>query len=102
MQRSRQRLGPLAHAGAGDDEMLALEEIESLCADGRHGRELDESLLRDLPPGVDPCGENGEFHTFTYAGPMFDAPLDIETGAVVVRDPFVFIDLCPIRAASSV
>jgi uncharacterized protein (TIGR00290 family) len=66
------------------------------------GREFDESLLRDLPPGVDPCGENGEFHTFAYAGPMFDAPLDIETGEVVLRDPFVFIDLCPIRAASSV
>jgi uncharacterized protein (TIGR00290 family) len=66
------------------------------------GRELDESLLRDLPPAVDPCGENGEFHTFVCAGPMFDAPLDIETGEVVARDPFVFIDLCPIRAASSV
>lgn len=66
------------------------------------GRELDDSLLRDLPPGVDPCGENGEFHTFVYAGPMFETPLDIETGEVVVRDPFVFIDLCPIRTASSV
>jgi diphthamide synthase (EF-2-diphthine--ammonia ligase) len=66
------------------------------------GRELDEALLRDLPPGVDPCGENGEFHTFAYAGPMFHAPIDIETGEVVARDPFVFIDLCPTRAASSV
>lgn len=65
------------------------------------GREFDESLLRDLPPGIDPCGENGEFHTFVYGGPMFVAPLDVELGETVVRDPFVFIDICPIRAASS-
>ena len=64
------------------------------------GREFDASLLDDLA-GIDPCGENGEFHTFVYAGPMFDAPLSIELGETVVRDPFVFVDLCPIRAASS-
>jgi uncharacterized protein (TIGR00290 family) len=66
------------------------------------GREFDSTLLDDLPAGIDPCGENGEFHTFVYAGPMFAHPLSIELGETVVRDPFVFVDLCPIRAASSV
>jgi uncharacterized protein (TIGR00290 family) len=56
------------------------------------GREFDEALLRDLPPGVDPCGERGEFHTCVYAGPMFSAPLDLETGEIVNRDGFVFAD----------
>jgi uncharacterized protein (TIGR00290 family) len=55
-------------------------------------REFDEALLRDLPPGVDPCGERGEFHTCVYAGPMFSAPLAIETGEIVNRDGFVFAD----------
>ena len=66
------------------------------------GREFDTALLDDLPAGIDPCGENGEFHSFVYAGPMFATPLSIELGDTVARDPFVFIDLCPIRAASSV
>jgi uncharacterized protein (TIGR00290 family) len=65
------------------------------------GREFDAALLGDLPPGIDPCGENGEFHTFVYGGPMFAAPLSIEPGEMVARDPFVFIDLCPTHAASS-
>lgn len=56
------------------------------------GREFDESLLRDLPADADPCGERGEFHTFVYAGPMFKAPLAIETGEIVNRDGFVFAD----------
>jgi uncharacterized protein (TIGR00290 family) len=56
------------------------------------GREFDEALLRDLPPGADPCGERGEFHTCVYAGPMFKAPLAIETGEIVNRDGFVFAD----------
>ena len=60
------------------------------------GREFDRELLRDLPPGVDPCGENGEFHTCVYAGPMFTGPLAVEPGEVVTRDPFVWRDLsCP-------
>ncbi len=57
------------------------------------GREFDRELLRDLPPGVDPCGENGEFHTFAYDGPMFREPLGIEAGEVVERDGFCFADL---------
>jgi uncharacterized protein (TIGR00290 family) len=61
------------------------------------GRELDEALLRDLPSGVDPCGENGEFHTFVSAGPILKAPLDVELGEVVVREPYVYIDIKPCR-----
>jgi len=59
------------------------------------GRELDESFFSDLPPGVDPCGENGEFHTFVYEGPVFTAPLSIRRGEVVQRGPFAFCDLIP-------
>jgi uncharacterized protein (TIGR00290 family) len=50
------------------------------------GREFDAALLRDLPAGVDPCGENGEFHTCAYAGPMFSAPLPLARGGTVLRD----------------
>jgi uncharacterized protein (TIGR00290 family) len=57
------------------------------------GREFDRSLLADLPPNVDPCGERGEFHSFAYAGPMFRAPIPIDTGITVERDGFVFTDL---------
>ncbi len=57
------------------------------------GREFDEQLLSDLPPEVDPCGENGEFHTFVYAGPMFRHNLSVEVGEIVSRDGFVFADL---------
>jgi uncharacterized protein (TIGR00290 family) len=57
------------------------------------GREYDERLLADLPPNVDPCGENGEFHTFVYAGPIFGSPLRCRRGATVERDDFVFCDL---------
>jgi diphthamide synthase (EF-2-diphthine--ammonia ligase) len=57
------------------------------------GRLIDEEFLSQLPPGVDPCGENGEFHTFACAGPMFDRPLVLERGDVVRRDGFVFCDL---------
>ena len=56
------------------------------------GREFDASLLADLPAGIDPCGENGEFHTCVYAGPMFDRPLEIETGMAVTRPPFSWRD----------
>jgi uncharacterized protein (TIGR00290 family) len=67
------------------------------------GREFDEQLLRELPPHIDPCGENGEFHTCVYAGPMFAAPIEIENGRLEHRAPFIWTDLCrPTRPASSV
>ena len=57
------------------------------------GRSFDQALLDELPAGADPCGERGEFHTFVWAGPMFDKPLQIRSGEVVERDGFVFADL---------
>ena len=57
------------------------------------GRSFDEALLAELPAGVDPCGENGEFHTFVHAGPVFQAPIEVELGEAVMRDGFAFQDL---------
>lgn len=57
------------------------------------GRDFDSTLLADLPPAADPCGENGEFHTFVYAAPVFERPIDVEAGVVVERDGFVFADV---------
>lgn len=62
---------------------------------GLAGRRFDASLLRDLPDGVDPCGENGEFHTVVSAGPMFAAPVPVVVGEIVERDGFVFADVVP-------
>jgi uncharacterized protein (TIGR00290 family) len=59
------------------------------------GRVIDERFLRDLPPGVDPCGENGEFHSFVYAGPLFREEVKVTVGQVVLRDGFTFCDLLP-------
>jgi diphthamide synthase (EF-2-diphthine--ammonia ligase) len=58
------------------------EQLDSRFA----GREFDETLLRDLPPNVDPCGENGEFHTCVYAGPMLRESLHLREGGTVLRD----------------
>jgi diphthamide synthase (EF-2-diphthine--ammonia ligase) len=60
------------------------------------GREYDLSLLNALPAGADPCGENGEFHTFVYDAPVFSHPIGVRNGALVERDGFVFADLLPI------
>ena len=60
------------------------------------GREYDLSLLNALPAGADPCGENGEFHTFVYDAPVFSHPIEVRNGALVERDGFVFADLLPI------
>jgi len=65
------------------------------------GREFDRQLLEDLPPGVDPCGENGEFHTFAWDGPMFARPVPIRAGEVVTREGFVFADLLPAESEGS-
>jgi uncharacterized protein (TIGR00290 family) len=57
------------------------------------GREYDESFIDDLPESVDPCGENGEFHSFVFDGPNFTSPIEISLGEVVERDGFIFIDV---------
>jgi uncharacterized protein (TIGR00290 family) len=57
------------------------------------GRDLDYELVSRLPAKVDPCGENGEFHTFAYAGPMFHEPIPIKAGEVVTRDGFLYADV---------
>jgi uncharacterized protein (TIGR00290 family) len=59
------------------------------------GRELDASFFADLPPRVDPCGENGEFHTFVFDGPIFETPIAVHVGEKVMRDGFCFCDLLP-------
>ena len=63
------------------------------------GRDLDHELVRRMPTGVDPCAENGEFHTFTYAGPMFSEAIPFEGGEVVTRDGFVYADAMPLSEA---
>lgn len=64
------------------------------------GRDFDEALLAELPAAVDPCGERGEFHTFCWAGPMFDRPIAVRPGPIVERDGFRFADLQPCGASN--
>jgi uncharacterized protein (TIGR00290 family) len=70
-----------------------------VCVDPRHlgrefaGRRFDARLLDELPGEVDPCGENGEFHTLVSAGPMFAAPIEVRVGEIVEREGFVFADI---------
>lgn len=90
-----------------DTRKLAVEFIELgfeaviACVDGAKldatfaGRPFDQNLLRDLPAGVDPCGENGEFHTFVTDGPTFRWPVSYTTGVSVYRDGYTFCDLVP-------
>jgi diphthamide synthase (EF-2-diphthine--ammonia ligase) len=61
------------------------------------GRLYDRSLLAELPAGVDPCGENGEFHTFCFGGPMFNTELAVRVGEFVSREGFRFVDLLPAK-----
>jgi uncharacterized protein (TIGR00290 family) len=87
-----------------DTRALAQEMIDAgvravlTCVDPRKiprelaGRDFDSSLLADLPASADPCGENGEFHTFAHAGPALREPVAIRRGEVVERDGFVFAD----------
>jgi len=88
---------PTAHLA---EEMIAhglqarLSCVDTRVLDSRFaGRVFDRSLLNELPPGVDPCGENGEFHTCVTAGPMFTGALDLQPGEIVTREPFVWADL---------
>lgn len=90
-----------------DTTNLARDMIQSglearvVCLDPRKlskdfaGRPFDLRFLRDLPPSVDPCGENGEFHTFVSAGSMFSHPIPVVVGSTVEREGFVFTDLLP-------
>lgn len=64
------------------------------------GRLFDKALLNDLPAGVDPCGENGEFHTFCFDAPCFAYPIPVRTGETVLRDGFLFTDLLPAETKS--
>ena len=64
------------------------------------GRRFDAALLADLPGEVDPCAENGEFHTFCCAGPMFRHAIPVTSGEVVTRDGFVFCDLVAHKGAA--
>ena len=65
------------------------------------GREYDDSFLAQLPAAADPCGENGEFHSFAFDGPMFNYPIGISLGEIVQRDGFVFADLLPDQSTQS-
>ena len=73
----------------------------AVCVDGKvlprtfAGRELDKAFFAELPAGVDFCGENGEFHTFVFDGPILQSPLRVRTGEIVERDSFIFCDLLP-------
>jgi uncharacterized protein (TIGR00290 family) len=108
--RGRRGLFPLWER---DTEELAREFIRDgfeavvVCLDPRAldpsfaGRAYDERLLAELPPSVDPCGENGEFHTFVHAGPVFAEPVACAAGDIVERDGFVFCDLMATRASQS-
>jgi uncharacterized protein (TIGR00290 family) len=98
-------LTPLFPLFDADTTALAQEMVASglrarlTCVDPRvldrrlAGREFDKTFLAELPAGVDPCGERGEFHTFAYDGPMFTRPIPVDAGEVVERDGFVFADL---------
>jgi len=84
LARSVIKSGMRAKLTCVDPKLLAPEFV---------GRVFDEQLLSEFPPDIDPCGENGEFHTFVYAGPMFRHDLSVEVGEIVSRDGFVFADL---------
>jgi uncharacterized protein (TIGR00290 family) len=76
-------------------------EAKVTCVDPRKldarfaGRDFDATFVDDLPASVDPCGENGEFHTFVHAAPVFSSPIEVRAGEIVERDGFVFADVLP-------
>ena len=84
------------------DEMLdAGVRARIVCVDPKKlpghfaGQDISRDLLAQFSPGIDPCGENGEFHTFVHAGPMFSRAIPVESGEVITRDGFVFADVLP-------
>jgi uncharacterized protein (TIGR00290 family) len=81
---------------AGFKAIITCVDTKTLDA-GFTGREYDNRFLADLPSSVDPCGENGEFHTFVYAGPVFDEQIRLAKGEIVLKDErFCFCDLVPV------
>ena len=100
-------LAPLFPLWGRPTRELAEEMIEGgleavlTCVDPRQvsatlaGRAFDRALLAELPAEADPCGENGEFHSFVHAGPMFSAPIPVARGEVVERGGFLFADVLP-------
>jgi uncharacterized protein (TIGR00290 family) len=82
---------------SGFEAYIATVDLKKLPAHFA-GRKFDVQLLADLPDGVDPCGENGEFHTFVYTGPVFSATIACEVGEIVERDGFVFCDVLAVDA----
>ena len=88
--------GTLARSFLRDGFRAVLVCVDPRQIDVSHcGSEFDQSLLDGLPASADPCGENGEFHTFVYDGPMFDRPIEAQRGAIVEKSGFVFCDLLP-------
>lgn len=86
--------GPLAHDMIDGGLHAVLTCVDPKQLDPSFvGRSFDEDLLLDLPAGVDPCGENGEFHTFVWDLPAFSGPIEVEVGEVVTRDGFAFADV---------
>lgn len=79
---------------AGVEAHLAVVDLKKLPA-GFAGRRFDAALLGDLPGGIDPCGENGEFHSFVSAGPMLSRKIPVSVGETVEREGFAFADLVP-------
>jgi uncharacterized protein (TIGR00290 family) len=81
-----------AMIASGMQAYLATVDLKKLPAEFA-GRKFDRDLLADLPQGVDPCGENGEFHTCVVAGPMFSRPLAVDRGERIERDGYAYCDL---------
>jgi uncharacterized protein (TIGR00290 family) len=92
----RQPTAGLARAmiDSGVEAHLAVVDLKKLPA-GFAGRRYDIDLIDELPAGADPCGENGEFHSFVSAGPMLDGKIAVSVGETVERDGFAFADLLP-------
>lgn len=84
---------------AGIEAFLTCVDLRKLDASFA-GRRFDGDLLGALPAGIDPCGENGEFHTFVSAGPMFSASIPVSVGETVQRDGFAFADLLPVTKST--
>jgi uncharacterized protein (TIGR00290 family) len=83
----------LARALIASGFRAILSCVEGKVGPGFAGRAYDERLLQDLPPGIDPCGEYGEFHSFVHAGPCLSRPVDVTVGETVVRDGRYYADL---------